>query len=178
MNETPSPSIVPTHCEAILPPEALVALHRARSLLLQVLTALGFPVALLLPSATHLSPRVSAGRPRASRCPSRIRHILRPTCWHLLLSLGKMLAWFPGQLNYVAPVICRNSRPGVLGEYLWGCWCSSPLGPLDEEAGGRGRQGGNHRGSGRLHLPMRGAHCWRLTRACRPPYGNHVPNPL
>lgn len=127
------PGIVLTRCEVILPPEALVAPHRTWSLLLQVLTALGFSVALLLPSATHLSPCTSAGQPRASRCPSRICHILRPTCWHLLLSLGKMLAWFPGQLNYVAPVICRHSRRGVLGVFgvvgvhlRWGHWMRRP----------------------------------------------------
>lgn len=55
----------------------------------RIFTAIGFPVTLLLPSPTHLSPSALAVWPQASRYTSLILHILSPMCWDLLISLGK-----------------------------------------------------------------------------------------
>lgn len=99
-------------------------------------------------------------------------HVLGPVAFS-----GKMRARFTGLLNARSHGICQHSRLRVPGEYLWGCQSSSHLGPQHEEAGKRGGQGGNHTVPEGLSSPRR-AHCWRPTRACGPPCGNHIPDPL
>lgn len=88
-----------------------------------------------------------------------------------------MRARFTGHLNARSHGICQHSRLRVPGEYIWGCQSSSYLGPQHEEAGKRGGQGGNHTVPEGLSSPRR-AHCWRSTRACGSPCGNHIPDPV
>lgn len=111
-----------------------------------------------------------------SESPYSEPHVLGPVGFS-----GQTPPWFTGRLNCRPHGIYQHSWLRVPGEYLWGCPCSSHLGPQHEEDGPRL---GEEVDRVRITKDLEGftslcmEHSWYLTRACRPPYGNRRTDPL